>query len=70
MDIQLIYTNMKLDLSNKPSGLQLGLKRAGFMFIATSLVAAINYFVHFAVSRMLGPTEYGAFASLNSFYTR
>lgn len=49
--------------------LPLGLRQAGFLFAATSLASALNYLVHFASSRMLGPIGYGVFASLNSFYT-
>ncbi len=50
------------------SNLPLGIRQAGFLFAATSLSSALNYLVHFAASRMLGPVEYGVFASLNSFY--
>ena len=57
-----------MDYRNKLSHLPLGVRQAGFMFAATSISSALNYLVHFASSRMLGPVEYGVFASLNSFY--
>jgi O-antigen/teichoic acid export membrane protein len=69
MDIQFSLANTISDYRKKLSSLPLGLRQAGFMFAATSLASALNYLVHFASSRMLGPVEYGVFASLTSFYT-
>ena len=68
MNIRLLLTNKKLVYRKKISNLPLGLRQAGFMFAATSLSNALSYLVHFASSRMLGPAEYGVFASLSSFY--
>ncbi len=68
MNIQYSIANLRLDFRKKLSNIPLGLKQAGFLFAATSLGSAMNYLVHFFTSRMLGPAEYGVFASLNSFF--
>ena len=68
MNIHFPLGKVLSDYRQKLSNLPPGLRQAAFMFAATSLGSALNYLVHFATSRMLGPAEYGIFASLNSFY--
>jgi O-antigen/teichoic acid export membrane protein len=69
MDFLVVLSNFKLEYRKKITSIPLGLKQTAFMFVATSITGAVNYLVHFATSRMLGPSDYGIFASLNSFYT-
>jgi O-antigen/teichoic acid export membrane protein len=68
MNIQFSFNRIFSDYHEKLLNLPLGLRQTAFMFVATSIGSALNYLVHFATSRMLGPTGYGIFASLNSFY--
>lgn len=68
MNIQLAFSRKFSIYLQKLLNLPIGLRQTAFMFVATSIGSALNYLVHFATSRMLGPTDYGVFASLNSFY--
>jgi O-antigen/teichoic acid export membrane protein len=68
VSVQFYHCNKIMDYRKKLTSLPLGLRQAVFMFAATTISSALNYLVHFASSRMLGPVEYGVFVSLNSFY--
>jgi glycosyltransferase involved in cell wall biosynthesis/O-antigen/teichoic acid export membrane protein len=47
-----------------PSALQSFLRQTGLLLVALGLLNGSNYLFHVAVSRMLGPSAYGALASL------